>query len=199
MSYPKLIEKLIEQFMNLPGIGRRSAERIIFSLLNSPKEEAESLAQGILKLKNGLMFCRSCNNLSESEICTICGDPARDQALVCVVENPKDLLAIERTGSFHGRYHVLLGTISPADGRGPEDIKIQSLLNRIDSQKIKEIVIATDPDNEGEMTALYLTKQLKPLGVKVSRIGLGIPVGSAVEYADMSTLSMSMTSRRIID
>jgi len=182
--------------MKLPGIGRRSAERIVFRILNNSKEEVQELVEGILSLREGLMFCRACNNLSDSEICSICSDTTRDDSLICVVENPRDLLAIERSGAYHGLYHVLLGTISPTEGRGPESIKIQHLLNRINAQDIKEVVLATDPDNEGEMTALYLTRQLLPTGVKVSRIGLGIPVGSTVEFSDLSTLSMALSSRR---
>lgn len=198
MAYPKLIENLIDQLVKLPGVGRRSAERMVFWLLNHSADDARQLSQSIINLKEGLMFCRVCNNLSDTEECLVCRDSNRDQHIVCVVEEPKDLLAIEKTGVFRGRYHVLLGTISPADGRGPEDLKIQQLLNRIATQAIQEIVIATDPDSEGEMTALYLIKQLKPLGVKVSRIGFGLPVGSSVEFADASTLSMSLTSRREI-
>lgn len=198
MAYPKLIENLMEQFAKLPGVGRRSAERMAFWILNHPRDEAQELADSILKLKDGLRFCRICNNLSDTEICLICSDTNRDEATVCVVEDPKDVLAIERTGSYRGHYHVLLGTIAPAEGRGPEDLKIPQLLNRISSTQIKEVVIATDADNEGEMTALYLAKQLKPTGVKISRIGLGIPVGSSLEFADMSTLSMSLKARRPI-
>ncbi|OGX38001.1 MAG: recombination protein RecR [Omnitrophica WOR_2 bacterium RIFCSPLOWO2_12_FULL_50_9] len=198
MSYPKLIENLIAQFSKFPGIGRRSAERMVFWVLNHPQEEVEAMAKSLLALKEGLRFCRLCNNLSDTEICLVCSDTSRDDATICVVEEPKDVLAIERTGSFKGHYHVLLGAISPADGRGPEDLKIQHLLNRVHAQNIKEVVIATDPDNEGEMTALYLTKQLRPTGVKISRIGLGIPVGSSLEYADLSTLSMSLQARREI-
>ena len=198
MAYPKLIENLMEQFAKLPGVGRRSAERMAFWILNHPREEAQELAESILKLKDGLRFCRLCNNLSDTEICLVCSDTTRDEAIVCVVEDPKDVLAIERTGSYRGHYHVLLGTIAPAEGRGPEDLKIPQLLYRISLNTIKEVVIATDADNEGEMTALYLTKQLKPTGVKISRIGLGIPVGSSLEFADMSTLSMSLKARRPI-
>jgi recombination protein RecR len=198
MAYPKLIENLIANFSKLPGVGRRSAERMVFWVLNHPREEAEAIAQSILNLKDGLHSCRLCNNLSDTEICLVCSDTSRDEGLVCVVENPKDVLAIERTGSFNGHYHVLLGSISPADGRGPEELKIRHLLSRVSSKNIKEVVIATDADNEGEMTALYLTKQLKPLGVKVSRIGLGIPVGSSLEFADISTLSVSLHARREI-
>lgn len=198
MAYPKLIENLIGNFSKLPGVGRRSAERMAFWVLNHPREEAEAIAQSILNLKDGLHSCRLCNNLSDTEICLVCSDASRDEGLVCVVEDPKDVLAIERTGSFNGHYHVLLGSISPTEGRGPGELKIQHLLSRVSSHNIKEVVIATDADNEGEMTALYLTKQLKPLGVKVSRIGLGIPVGSSLEFADISTLSVSLNTRREI-
>jgi recombination protein RecR len=196
MAYPKLIENLIEKLCKLPGVGRRSAERMVFWLLNNSDDDAKNLAQGILELKEKLMFCRLCHNLSDNEICLICSDVHRDEKTICVVENPKDLLAIERTGAYKGSYHVLLGAISPMEGRGPENLTIQHLLNRIQTQGILEVVIATDADNEGEMTALYLIKQMKSFGVKVSRIGLGIPVGSAVEFADISTLSMSLTARR---
>ena len=196
MAYPKLIQNLMEKLTKLPGIGPRSAERIAFWLLNNSKEEAQELAKSIVRLKEGLMFCRLCNNLSDTEVCMICSDTARDDRVICVVENPKDVLAIERSGAFKGLYHVLLGTISPADGFGPEDIKIPQLIARVSQQNIQEVVIATDPDNEGEMTALYLIKQLRPLGVKISRISVGIPMGGSLEYADLSTLGMSLTTRR---
>ena len=185
--------------MKLPGIGRRSAERIVFYFLNSPKEEMRDLCQDIIQLKEGLRFCLICNNLSETEVCLICSDAGRDDSTICVVENPKDVLAIERTGSYRGLYHILLGSIAPAEGRGPEDLKISQLVRRIQTQQIKEVVIATDPDTEGETTALFITREIKNMGVKVSRIGLGIPVGSALEYADLSTLSMSIASRREIN
>ncbi len=199
MAYPRLIENLIEQLTKLPGIGRRSAERVVFWILDNPPEKANSLAKSIMELKEGLKFCRLCNNLSETEICMICSDVQRDDKMLCVVESPKDLLAIERTGSFRGVYHVLLGTISPAEGRGPDDLKIQQLINRITTQNVREVVIATDPDTDGEMTALFLTKELKSSGAKISRIGLGIPVGSSVEYSDLSTLTMSINSRRQVN
>ena len=199
MAYPKLIENLIERFVKLPGVGRRSAERMAFWLLNAPKEEAQALALSITDLKENLRFCRLCNNLSDTEICLVCQDPTRDAKTICVVESPKDLLAIERTGSFRGRYFVLLGVISPADGRGPEDLHLNKLFHKIRNDRIEEVVIATDPDVEGEMTALYLSRELKNIGVRTSRIGLGIPMGSSVEYADLSTLSMSLNSRRVIE
>ncbi|MCB9747957.1 MAG: recombination protein RecR [Candidatus Omnitrophica bacterium] len=196
MSYPKLIENLLDQLVKLPGVGRRSAERMVYWFLNHTKEESEEFAAAIIRLKEGLRFCRQCHHLSEGEICAVCQDDRRDKSTLCVVEDPKDVIAIEKTGAYKGRYHVLLGTISPAEGRGPDDLKIAELMTRIKSEAIHEVVIATDADNEGEMTSLYLIKQLKPLGVRVSRIGFGLPVGSSVEYSDMSTLSMSLNSRR---
>lgn len=198
MSYPKLVENLIEQLIKLPGVGRRSAERMVFWFLNNSQDEVKQFAESIMRLKLGLAFCRICNNLCEGETCAICNDPRRARHMVCVVEAPKDLLAIERTGSYKGLYHVLLGVISPAEGRGPDDLKVNSLLERIRTQGITEVVIATDPDTDGEMTSLHLINLLRPLEVKISRIGLGIPVGSSVEYADMSTLTMSLNCRREI-
>ncbi len=199
MAYPRLIEQLIEKLTKFPGVGRRSAERMVFWLLNHPTEDAKDLAESIVRLKENLMFCRICNNLSETEVCLICSDVSRDDKTICVVEDPKDLLAIERTGSFRGQYHVLLGAIAPAEGRGPEDLKIGHLIKRVQTQDVKEVVIATDADTEGETTALFLSKELKPTGVKVSRIGLGLPVGSSLEYADMSTLAMSLNARRTVE
>ncbi len=196
MASSGLIENLIEQFMKLPGVGRRSAERMVFWILNNPKDQAQAMAEGIVRLKEGLGFCKNCNNLSETETCSICRNPGRAGEMICVVENPKDLLAIERTGTYKGRYHVLLGALSPAEGRGPEDLKIHHLVNRIKAENVREVVIATDADTEGEMTALHIINELKPTGVRISRIGLGIPVGSSVEYADLSTLTLSLASRR---
>jgi recombination protein RecR len=196
--YPKLIENLIEQLVKLPGVGRRSAERMVYWFLKQSGEDVKAFANSVVQLKEGLRFCRRCNNLSEADICLVCSDAGRDQKMICVVESPKDLLAIERTGTFKGLYYCLLGVISPAEGRGPEDLNIQKLLMRVRDEGITEVVIATDPDTEGEMTALHLTKELKATGAKVSRIGLGIPVGSSVEFADLSTLSMSLSSRRTL-
>lgn len=194
--YPKLVEELIEHFVKLPGIGRRSAERIVFWLLTNPKEHAHDFSASIVRLKEHLRFCRQCKNLSDVDLCKVCLDPNRDRSTICVVEEHKHLIAIERTGTYKGLYFVLLGAISPSEGRGPDDLKIHELKERVVVEQIKEVVIATDPDTEGEMTALHITQELRPLGVKISRIGLGIPVGSSVEYADLSTLTLSMTSRR---
>jgi recombination protein RecR len=197
--YPKLIENLIEKLTKLPGIGRRSAERIVYWMLAQDAQNVKALADNIQQLKEGLRFCKQCNHLSEQELCLICADPNRDRKVICIVESPKDLLAIERTGSYRGIYYVLLGNISPSEGRGPDDLNLPKLKDRIRDEGIAEIVIATDPDSEGEMTALYLAKELKSLGTRISRIGLGIPVGSAVEYVDISTLAMSMNSRRQVE
>ena len=194
--YPKLVEEMIEQFVKLPGIGRRSAERIVFWLLSNPKEQTTEFSTTMLRLKENVRFCRQCKNLSDTDLCRVCTDQHRDRATICVVEDHKHLIAIERTGTYKGVYFVLLGAISPADGRGPDDLKIYELRERIIAEKIKEVVIATDPDTEGEMTALHITNELRPLGIKISRIGLGIPMGSSVEYADLSTLTVSMATRR---
>lgn len=199
MHYPKLIENLIDQLTRLPGVGRRSAERMVFWFLDQSKEDVVNFARAVVDLKEGLRFCQECNTLSDQMICPICLDASRDQALVCVVEDPKDVIAIEKTGQFKGVYHVLLGTISPGDGRGPDDIKIQHLQQRVEKGGVREVILATDPDNEGEMTALFLTRLLRPAGIKISRIGLGLPMGGAVEYADISTLGMSLRARREIE
>jgi len=197
-NYTDSIEQLIEGLMRLPGIGRRSAERIIAYILNAKPEEAKNLSESIMKVKTNVRFCRICNNLSESELCRICEDSRRNKDVICVVEKPSDVAAVEKTGGFHGVYHVLMGSIAPLEGRGPSDLKIDSLILRIKQNNVKEIIIATDADTEGETTALYLTKVLKPLNVSLSRIGLGLPVGSNLEFADSTTLSKALESRRAI-
>lgn len=197
-NYTESIEKLIERLIKLPGIGRRSAERIITYILNAPREDIKNLAEAILKVKENVRLCRTCNNLSEEDFCKICSDLRRHKDVVCVVEKPSDVTAIEKAGGFQGVYHVLLGSISPLEGKGPTDLKINELLERIKTDNIKELIIATDADTEGETTAMYLTKLIKPLGVHISRIGLGLPLGSNVEYADSATLSMAIESRRPI-
>jgi len=197
-NYTESIERLIEGLTRLPGIGRRSAERIVGYLLGTTKEEVRSLAEGIVKVKESVRFCSLCHNLSEEEFCRICKDSRRQKDVICIVEKPSDVMAIEKSGSFAGVYHVLLGAISPLEGKGPGDLKIDTLINRIKQANIKEIIIATDADTEGETTALYLTKVIKPLGVRLSRIGLGLPVGSNLEYADSTTLSKSLEARRLI-
>ncbi|MDP2941128.1 MAG: recombination mediator RecR [Candidatus Omnitrophota bacterium] len=195
-NYTDSIEKLIEGLVRLPGIGRRSSERIINYILGASREEVKNLSEGLLKVKESVRFCRACNNLSEEELCKICQDTRRAKEIVCIVEKPSDVTAIEKTGNFRGTYHVLLGSISPLEGKGPSDLKVEGLLERIKQNHIKEVIIATDADTEGETTAIYLTSLLKPLGVNLSRIGLGLPVGSNLEYADASTISKSLESRR---
>jgi len=197
-NYTDSIEKLIDCLIKLPGIGRRSAERIVGYLLNAPKDEARVLTEAVARVKENVRLCRVCHNLSEGELCKICEDARRQKDLVCIVERPSDVTVMEKAGNFHGVYHVLLGSISPLEGKGPSDLKIDSLIQRIGQNNIKEIIIATDADTEGETTALYLTKVLKPLGVKLSRIGVGIPMGSNLEYADAATLFKALESRREI-
>ncbi|MFA5063771.1 MAG: recombination mediator RecR [Candidatus Omnitrophota bacterium] len=197
-NYTESIEKLIESLIKLPGIGRRSAERVVSYILGAPKSEIKTLSEALIKVKESVRFCSLCHNLSEEEFCKICQNERRQKDVICIVEKPTDVTAIEKSGSFNGVYHVLLGSISPLEGKGPSDLKIDTLMNRIRQNNIKEIIIATDADTEGETTALYLTKLIKPLGVKLSRIGLGLPVGSNLEYADSTTLSKSLESRRLI-
>ncbi len=197
-NYTESIGKLIEALIKFPGIGRRSDERIISYILDASADEIKSLSEAISKVKNNVRFCRTCNNLSESEFCKICEDTRRTKDIICIVEKPSDVTAIEKAGNFNGVYHVLMGSISPLEGRGPADLKIDNLLRRIKENNIKEIIIATDADTEGEITAIYLTKLIKPLGVGLSRIGLGLPVGSNLEYADSTTLSKALESRRAI-
>lgn len=197
-NYTDSIEKLIDGLIKLPGIGRRSAERIVNYILGASKEEIKNLSEAVNKVKENVRFCRICNNLSEQELCKICNDSRRQKDIICIVEKPTDVTAIEKAGNFSGVYHVLLGSIAPLEGRGPSDLKIEGLLQRLRQNSIKEVIIATDADTEGETTAMYLTKLIKPLGVNVSRIGLGLPVGSNLEYADSTTISKSLESRRTI-
>lgn len=190
------IEKMIEQLMKLPGIGRRSAQRIVYHVLETSKEEVSALTESIVDVKTTVRFCNICNNFSESDVCGICNDTRRDHKLVCVVESPRDVEIIERSATYSGTYHVLLGAISPLEGRGPHDIKVDSLIERIKKGTIREVVIATDSDTEGEATAIYLTKLIRPLGVKAMRIGIGLPVGSNLEFADPATLARAIEGRR---
>lgn len=199
MPYPSTIEKLIQELVKLPGIGRRSAERIVFHFLNShSRDDIALLAQRLLELKERVRLCERCHNLSEHEECAICMNQTRNKSILCVVERPNDVTSIEKTGSFNGVYHVLLGSIAPLDGKGPAELKIDSLMQRIKNEHIEEVIIATDSDTEGETTALYLSKLIKPLEVRLSRIGLGLPVGSNLEYADSATLSKALESRRAL-
>jgi len=190
------IEKLIEELMKLPGIGRRSAQRNVYHLPEATRKHGGALNEAIADVKATVRFCSRCNNFSESEVCGICSDPARDQKVICIVENPKDVENIERSATFRGTYHVLLGAISPLEGRGPHDLRVDGLIERVKQGGVAEVVIATDSDTEGEATAIFLTKLLRPLGVKVTRIGIGLPVGSNLEYADPATLARAMEGRR---
>lgn len=195
-NYPDTIEKLIVRLVKLPGVGRRSAERMVTYIFNAGAEEIKDLAEALLKVKENVHFCRICHNLCEEETCFICQDLRRNRDVLCVVEKPADVNSLEKAGAFRGLYHVLLGAIAPLEGKGPQDLKIESLIQRIKDENIQEVIIATDSDNEGEATALYLAKVIKPTGAKISRIGLGLPVGSNLEYADPATLSMALESRR---
>ncbi len=192
----KALGRMVEAFMKLPGIGKKSAERLAFAVLGMPREEASLIAQAILDLKNNSRYCSVCNNITENEICSICHDVTRDASRICVVEEPSNILILEKTGSFRGRYHALLGAISPLDGIGPEDLKIDGLMERLKAGSIREVIIATNPTVKGETTALYLSKLIKPHGINVSRIAYGLPVGGDIEYADENTVQRALEGRR---
>lgn len=194
--YSPSIEKLIESFEKLPSIGHKTAVRLAFHMLDLNEEDTHEFINSIVNAKANLKYCSNCYNISDTDPCPICSSPKRDSEIICVVEDVRDIMAMERTHEFKGVYHVLHGTISPMNGIGPEDIKIKELLNRISSGNIKEIIIATNPRVEGEATAIYLSKIIKPLGIKVTRIAHGIPVGGDLEYTDEVTLSKALEGRR---
>jgi len=194
-GYTESMRKLIEEFSKMPGIGPKTAERLALYILKVNKETAKALSDSILKIKEATRFCANCNNLSEAELCDICRDTRRDRSVICIVEDPGDIASIEKTDSFRGVYHVLLGTLSPLDGIGPEDLKINELIDRIKKGGVKEAIIATNPDTEGETTALYLTKLMKPLSVKVTKIASGVPMGSSLEYIDQASLTKAIEGR----
>jgi len=191
-----LLARLIRELVRLPGIGHKTAQRLAFHILKTEPEEALRLAEAIRAVKEGLGFCRQCRNIAEGELCEFCLDPKRDQSTVLVVEEPSTVYAIERSGGFRGLYHVLLGSLSPLDGIGPSDIRAEDLVNRLKDGVIQEVILATSPTIEGEATAIYLTKLMKPHGVRVTRIAYGIPVGMDLEYADEVTLIKSIEGRR---
>ncbi len=193
------VENLIEQFQKLPGIGRKTAQRLAFFVLALPEEEAQGFANAVINAKKTVKFCSVCQNMTDSEICGICSDSARDKATVCVVSDPKDVAAIEKTREYQGLYHVLHGCISPMNGIGPDDVRIKELLERVAKGEIKEVIMATNPDTEGEATAMYISRLLKPFGVSVSRLAYGIPVGGHLEYADEMTLTRAIEGRRVMD
>lgn len=196
MDQQGLLARLIRELVRLPGIGQKTAQRLAFHILKTDSEEALRLADAIHAVKEGLAFCRQCRNIAEGDLCEFCLDPKRDSTKILVVEEPSTLYAIERSGGFRGLYHVLLGALSPLDGVGPADIRAQELADRLKAGGVQEVILATNPTIEGEATAIYLTRLIKPFGVKVSRIAYGIPVGMDIEYADEVTLIKSLEGRR---
>lgn len=198
-QYPRALNRLIGELSKLPGIGGKTAQRLAFHILSLSEKEAGELADAIVKAKAGLHYCSVCGNLTDGDPCSICSDTARDDSIVCVVETPQDVLALERIREYNGRYHILHGAISPAEGIGPNDINLKSLIVRLQNDdKIKEIIVATNPNIEGEATAMYIARLLKPTGIKVTRIAHGIPVGGDLEYADEVTLLKAVEGRREI-
>jgi recombination protein RecR len=197
-DFAEPLARLITEFKRLPGIGQKSAQRIAFHVLRTKRDDAALLAQAILDVKDKLGICKTCNNVSEAEECHYCTDHSRDARMICVVEEPHNIIGIETTRQFHGRYHVLHGALSPLRGIGPEQLRIKSLVERIAEGGVEEIIVATNPNVEGEATAVYLSKLLKPLGMKVTRIGMGIPVGSDIEFADEVTMWKALEGRREI-
>lgn len=190
------INRLVEELKLLPGIGPKSAQRLAYAILRKPTDEVQCLADAILAVRTQIQFCSGCNNFTDVDPCRICSDAARDRRLICVVESPFNIFSIEKTGEYHGLYHVLHGTLSPMQGIGPDDLKVASLVTRLQPGQIGEVIIATNPNLEGEATALYLAKLIKPLGVRVSRIAMGLPVGSDLEFADQATMTRSLEGRR---
>jgi len=190
------IARLVEEFRRLPGIGPKSAQRLAFHILNLPKEDADRLARAIIDAKEKIRFCSVCCNITEADPCDLCSDPRRDRSTICVVEKPGDAALIERGGSYRGSYHVLHGAIAPLDGVGPDDIRIKELLARLADKSVGELIVATNPNTNGEATALYIRQVAGPLGVKVTRIAQGVPVGSDLEFADTSTLALALDGRR---
>ena len=198
-SYTIPVQVLIDQLGRMPGIGPKSAQRIAFHLLKLPAEDVERLAGAITDAKAKVRFCSQCFNFAEDVLCPICADPRRDPTVLCVVEESSDIIALERTGEFHGRYHVLLGVMNPIDGIGPEQLKIRELVMRLSSEEITEVIVCTNPNTEGEVTASYLGRLLKPFNIRVTRPASGLPVGGDLEYADELTLGRAINGRRTID
>ena len=189
------LEKLIEQFSKFPGIGRKTAQRMAFFVLKERQEEAEALAQAVLDVKSKVSYCSICFNITEEDPCTICRDERRDRATICVVEEANDVVALDRTSQYHGLFHVLGGVLSPLDGVGPDELKIKGLLSRLKDKEIKEVILATNPNTEGEATAIYLSKLIRPLVKRVTRIARGLPAGGDLEYADQITISNALEGR----
>jgi recombination protein RecR len=198
VSLPEPLARLVEQLQKLPGIGAKSAQRLAFHVLKNPREDAERLCEAIRDVKEQVTYCSTCNNITAIDPCVFCAGDARDRRIICVVEEPQNVMVVEKTREFRGRYHVLMGALSPLQGVGPDDLKIKGLLDRVGAGGVEEIILATSPTVEGEATALYLARLLKPLGVRVTRIAMGIPVGSDLEYADEVTMTRAMEGRRDI-
>ena len=196
MSLPAALQNLVDQFKRLPGVGAKSAQRLAFHVLKTPREDAELLCDAIRDVKDRITYCSVCNNITDIDPCAFCADASRDHRLICVVEEPQNVHVVEKTGGFRGVYHVLLGSLSPLHGVGPDDLKIKGLLTRVDQGGVEEIILATNPNVEGEATAIYLARLLRPLGVRTTRIAMGIPVGSDLEYADELTMGKAMEGRR---
>jgi recombination protein RecR len=198
MFQPEPLTRLIEQLQHLPGIGRKSAQRLAFHILRHPRTEADGLCDAIRDVKDRVTYCSTCNNVTDVDPCGLCTGEGRDHRMICVVEEPQNVIAIEKTRDFKGLYHVLMGALSPLQGVGPDDLKIKGLLSRVGSGGVDEVILATNPNVEGEATAIYLAKLLKALGVRVTRIAMGVPVGSDLEYADEVTVHKAMEGRRDI-
>jgi recombination protein RecR len=190
------LTKLVEQLQRLPGIGAKSAQRLAFHVLKTPREEIERLAEAMRDVKDNVTYCTNCSNITAVDPCYYCTDSERDPRIICVVEEPENVAAVEKTRDFKGRYHVLMGALSPLHGVGPDDLKIRGLVERVGAGGVEEVILATNPNVEGEATAIYLAKLLKPLGVRVTRIAMGVPVGSDLEYADEVTMQRAMEGRR---
>ncbi len=197
-NYSEPIDRLINEFSKLPGIGRKTAQRLAFHVINMNPDDVSALSKALIDVKKEIKYCKQCCNISDSDICPICANSHRDPSIVCVVEDPRDVAAMERTKDFNGNYHVLNGVISPMDGIGPDMLNIKELIARLGDNKIKEIIMATNPTIEGEATAMYISRLVKPMGVKVTRIAHGLPVGGDLEYADDVTISKALEGRREI-
>ena len=195
-AFPAALERLTEQFARLPGIGMKSAQRLAFYVLSLPKEDADSFAQAIVDAKNSVRLCPVCQNLTDQELCGVCADPERDHSLICVVAEPKDVIAMERAREYHGVYHVLHGVISPLSHVGPDDLRIRELISRVSQGGVREVIMATNPDTEGEATAHAITELLQGRHVQVTRLARGVPVGSELEYVDLGTIAHALVERR---
>lgn len=198
MSFPDPFSRLIEQLQKLPGIGAKGAQRLAFHLLKHPRDDAERLCEAIRDVKEQVTYCSTCNNITAADPCVFCAGASRDQRMICVVEEPQNVMVVEKTRGYRGLYHVLMGVLSPLNGVGPDDLKIKGLLDRVGAGGVDEVILATSPTVEGEATALYLARLLKPLGVRATRIAMGVPVGSDLEYTDEVTMTRAMEGRRDI-